>query len=246
MMKGETNPMKWTDRYRKAVTFSYDDGVLQDRRLVDILNRYGLKATFNVNSGLGRKNGTFTYDRYAVSRFDLAELKSIYVGHEVAMHTVSHPPLTGLGRAEIVSQIERDREAIEAVFGVRPIGLAYPFGDHDDTVVAVLKDLGVAYARTVTADHSFRLQTDLLRFRPTAHHNDPAIFDLIRAFLDEPANEPRILYIWGHSYEFDGDGNWNRFESICRHLADRDDVFAGTNAEVLLDRMPSTKPNRKG
>ncbi len=238
--------MRWTDQYRKAVTFSYDDGVLQDRRLVAILNRYRLKATFNVNAGLGRKDGTFTYGRYSVSRFDLAELKPIYPGHEVAMHTFSHPSLTGLSRSEIVSEIERDRTAIEAVFGAVPVGLAYPFGDHDDVVVAVLKELGVAYARTVATDHSFRLPSDLLRFRPTAHHNDPAIFDLIRAFLDEEADEPRILSIWGHSYEFDGDGNWDRFETICRLLADRDDVFAGTNAEVLLDRMPSTTPNRKG
>jgi len=238
--------MKWTDRYRKAVTFSYDDGVLQDLRLVEILNRYGLKATFNVNAGLGRKDGTFTYDRYSVSRFDLSELKPIYFGHEVAMHTYSHPPLTGLSPSRIGSEIEQDRDAIEAVFGVRPVGLAYPFGDHDDAVVAVLKELGVAYARTVATDHSFRPQTDLLRFRPTAHHNDPALFDLIRVFLDEPAIEPRILYIWGHSYEFDGDGNWDRFEAICRLLSGHDDVFAGTNAEVLLDRMPAIPPKRKG
>lgn len=237
--------MKWTDHYHKAVTFSYDDGVLQDRRLVGILNRYGLKATFNVNSGLGRKDGTFTYDRYAVSRYDLAELKPIYRGHEVAMHTVSHPRLTGLGRSDIVSEIERDRDAIEAVFGARPIGLAYPFGDHDDNVVAVLADLGVSYARTVATDHSFHPQTDLLRYRPTCHHNDPELFGLIRAFLDEPASEPRILSIWGHSYEFDGDRNWDRFESICRLLAGNDDVFAGTNAEVLLDRMPAIEPDRK-
>ena len=35
----------------KAVTFSFDDGVLQDVRLIEMLNKYGLKATFNINSG---------------------------------------------------------------------------------------------------------------------------------------------------------------------------------------------------
>ncbi|HAQ56771.1 MAG TPA: polysaccharide deacetylase [Acholeplasmatales bacterium] len=227
--------MNWTELYQKAVTFSYDDGVLQDLRLVGILNRYGLKGTFNVNSGLGRKNGSFTYGNDSVGRYDFAELVPIYAGHEVAMHTVSHPRLTDLGRSDIIFEIERDRRAIETVFGTRPIGLAYPFGAYDDRVVAILKDLGVTYARTVETEHSFRFQTDLLRYRPTCHHNDPALFDLIRAFLDEPASEPRILSIWGHSYEFDADRNWDRFETICRLLADRDDVFTGSNAEVLSD-----------
>ena len=36
----------------KALTFSYDDGVTQDKRLIEIFNKYGLKATFNLNSEL--------------------------------------------------------------------------------------------------------------------------------------------------------------------------------------------------
>lgn len=43
------------DRYpggvMKALTLSYDDGVVHDRRLVEICNRYGLRGTFNLNSG---------------------------------------------------------------------------------------------------------------------------------------------------------------------------------------------------
>lgn len=37
---------------KKAVTFSYDDGVTQDRRLVEMMNTYGVKGTFNLNSGI--------------------------------------------------------------------------------------------------------------------------------------------------------------------------------------------------
>ena len=36
----------------KVLTLSYDDGKVQDRRLVKIFNKYGIKATFNLNSGL--------------------------------------------------------------------------------------------------------------------------------------------------------------------------------------------------
>ena len=41
----------------KALTFSYDDGVTQDVRLIEIFNKYGLRATFNLNSGLLGKSG---------------------------------------------------------------------------------------------------------------------------------------------------------------------------------------------
>ena len=34
---------------KKALTFSYDDGVTQDIRLIEIFNKYNLKATFNLN-----------------------------------------------------------------------------------------------------------------------------------------------------------------------------------------------------
>ena len=40
------------DGKKRAVTFSYDDGVEQDRHLVELFNTYGMKATFNLNSGI--------------------------------------------------------------------------------------------------------------------------------------------------------------------------------------------------
>ena len=42
---------------KKALTFSYDDGQIYDRRLVEIFNRYGLKGTFHLNSGTVGKPG---------------------------------------------------------------------------------------------------------------------------------------------------------------------------------------------
>lgn len=42
----------------RAFTLSYDDGVVQDRRLAEIFRERGLKCTFNIGSGLfGHKDG---------------------------------------------------------------------------------------------------------------------------------------------------------------------------------------------
>ena len=36
----------------KALTLSYDDDVIFDKKLMEILDKHGLKCTFNLNSGL--------------------------------------------------------------------------------------------------------------------------------------------------------------------------------------------------
>ena len=57
----------------------------------------------------------------------------------------------------------------------------------------------------------------------------------IREFLELKTDTPKIFYIWGHSYEMDAEYiTWEKFESICKKLSGRSDIFYGTNAEVLL------------
>ncbi|MGN1445213.1 MAG: polysaccharide deacetylase family protein, partial [Eubacteriales bacterium] len=88
--------MKSFEGKLKAVTFSFDDGVTQDIRLINILNRYGLKATFNLNSSylglsgqLNRNDHTVRHDKNSA-----CQVAEIYKGHEVAVHTLTHPNLT--------------------------------------------------------------------------------------------------------------------------------------------------------
>ena len=64
----------------KVLTLSYDDGKVADRRLVALLNEYGVKGTFNVNTGLER----FYSKEYYEERIPITEYKELYKGHEVA------------------------------------------------------------------------------------------------------------------------------------------------------------------
>ena len=41
----------YKNKYRKALTFSFDDGTIFDKRLIELFNKYGMKCTFNLNSG---------------------------------------------------------------------------------------------------------------------------------------------------------------------------------------------------
>ena len=212
----------------KAVTFSYDDGVTQDKRLVDMFNRYGLKCTFNLNSELlGTKN-----------RLPREEIKTVYAGHELAVHTLTHPTLTGCDKAEIIRQVTEDRVNLSEIAGYEVVGMAYPGGgvNYSHDVAEIIRhNTSIRYARTTVCTGNFDLQSNLLEFLPTVHHTDfDALFALGREFLALTPTQPKLFYIWGHSYEFDYDDSWDKFEDFCRLISNRDDIFYGTNRDVLL------------
>lgn len=218
---------------KKAFTLSYDDGVESDRKLVDMINAYGIKCTFNLNSGLIGDGSLWEYQGFAVRRLPAEGMKELYAGHEIAIHGTKHIAPPGLGDKELEEEFWEDKKSLEKLFGTTPVGMAYAYGAYDDKTADYLASIGIRYARTVWDSLNFDLQTDLLRFRPTCHHNNEKLFDLLEAFLDRSADAPQLFYLWGHSYEYDADGSWERLEKVCERIAGRDDVFVGTNREVL-------------
>lgn len=227
--------------FMKAVTFSYDDGVTQDQRLIDIFDRYGLKCTFNINSGLLGKANSLIREDVTVAHVKprACEVKNIYKGHEIAAHTLTHPCLCNLPDEEVVRQVEEDRVALSELAGYEVVGMAYPGGgtNYDARVVRVIREhTGIRYARTIISNNSFELQDDLLQFRPTVYHHKSidALFEVGKRFLAAAASTPQILYVWGHAYEFDIHNTWSRFEDFCRMISGHPDIFYGTNREVLL------------
>ncbi|MBQ6830632.1 MAG: polysaccharide deacetylase family protein, partial [Clostridia bacterium] len=123
--------MQFKDQHLlKAVTFSYDDGVIQDVHLIELLNKYGLKATFNLNSELLGKGGCMPVATGKVAHYKLppSDVRAVYEGHEVAAHTLTHPLLTKLDEAEIIRQVEQDRLNLSDLMGYEVIGMAYPCG----------------------------------------------------------------------------------------------------------------------
>ena len=224
----------------KAVTFSFDDGVAQDIRTIEILNKYSLKGTFNINSAMvGQKN---SFERFGVTviqnRNAASDIPRIYEGHEIAAHTLSHPLLPSLPDEEIIRQVEEDRLALSNICGYDVVGLAYPCGgqNHDDRVASLVQShTGIKYARTIISSNSFDLQKDLMRFNPTVYICDDNLFDIAERFISSKTDEPQLLYIWGHAYELDTPKiPWEKFEELCCFLSGHSDVFYGTNMEILL------------
>lgn len=219
---------------RKAVTFSYDDGVFQDKRLIKIFNEYGLKGTFNLNSGLFDHRHETIYNHITVLEEEVPE---IYKGHELAVHGFKHPILADLSPEEIARQIDLDRENLSRLCGKEIVGMAYPYGPLNDYVInTVAEKTDIKYARIARSSHSFeRQKNDLLMLKPTVHHNEEELFELGERFLNLESEADAVLYVWGHSYEFDFTDGWRRFEKFCKMISRKADIAYCTNRDIYVD-----------
>ncbi len=236
--------MKFRDQNKlKAVTFSYDDGVTQDIRLIELLNKYSLKCTFNLNSELLGKPGILIRENQRISHYKVTpqDVKYVYDGHEVAAHTLTHPFLPAVtDEAEIIRQVEQDRINLSELAGYEVVGMAYPGGgiNNDDRVADIIRrGTNIKYARTTDITDRYDLQSNLYRFNPNVCHimEFDRMMQMGREFVDLTPEKPQIYYIWGHSYEMDYRPDyWIKLEEFFKLISGREDIFYGTNAEVLL------------
>ena len=232
------NYMQFPGGKQRALTLSYDDGVQQDIRMIDILDKYGIKCTFNVNGySLEEDERSFPEGQVhrRMARREAAEVfsRAIANGHEVATHGYSHPFLDKLPSDLATYEIIEDRKRLEEMLGAVIKGHAYPFGATSDQVVEILRNCGIFYARTTVSTGRFDVPADWLRMPATCHHNDPSLMKLADNFLAQDRYQhPRLFYLWGHTYEFDMDNNWEVIEKFAEYIGNRDNVWYANNMQV--------------
>lgn len=223
--------MRFPDAKLKALTLSYDDGVKQDERFMEILDRHGLKCTFNLNSGC------YPPEKTVHRRLTRERCIELYKNspHEVAVHGLTHPFLERLTPANIAYEIIKDRESLENDFECIVRGMAYPYGTYSDEVVETLKACGIVYARTTKSTETFDIPTDWLRMPATCHHNNPRLMELAREFVEKPParKKAQLFYLWGHTYEFDDKDNWNIIEEFAEYMGGREEIWYATNIEIF-------------
>lgn len=233
MKMHEEKYMRFPGGKPKAATFSYDDGAEADIRLMSIFDKYGLKGTFNLN------NPEFTTQKWTRRLPEDKLIKTFKnCGHEIALHGEKHLFLDKVPLPQAINEVVQNRVYLENKFGCIVRGLAYAYGAYSDGVVEALKQLGVIYARTCEVTHSFDIPRDWLRLKATCRHRDPLMPELVDKFISfspeaqEKAREPKLLYIWGHSFEFDDDNNWNVIEGAAKKLSKCRDIWFATNSEI--------------
>ena len=221
---------------KKVLTLSYDDEVTQDRRFVEILNKYGIKCTFNLNSGTFGLEGKCTHYKNGVTvdhnKISEEEAKILYIGHEIAVHTVNHTDLAKVTDDEVRYEVIEDMKALTKIAGYEVKGMAYPYGTFNDHIDELLKECGIVYSRTVEDTREFGIPENFLQWHPTINFGEAGFDELVDKFLEED-DEPKLFYVWGHSYEFDAYNSWDRFEEFCKKISGHEDVLYATNMEVF-------------
>lgn len=218
---------------RKAFVLTYDDGVLQDVRLVLLLNKYGLKGTFNLNSLLMEREFTWHHEKIGpVRRLPNAIAAHLYHGHEVASHSCTHPDLTDMSRDAICYELGHDRYLLEQLTGQQVKGFGVPFDYYDGIAVDCVRELGFVYGRGSEETRSYAPVWDPYRQQAGLFHLSEGLTDFVEGFL-HTEEELAACIIVGHSYDLDAENLWDTTEEICRRVSADEDVLSMTHLELV-------------
>lgn len=238
----------------KAATFSFDDGIVYDESTVAQLNKYGAKATFNLNGG--RLMNNFKDSKYGTTEAEKLEfIKNLYAGHEIANHTYLHKScalmegetstnsygntLYGISLQEALEDITINTAYIKEKLGAVTRGIAWPNGypqrrtDYAQLKQGAIED-GHTYARN-RENGSFDLPTDWMEWNATAHIKTAT--DTIDEFIAmDTVADMKVCFIWGHSYEFNdperyGCGDFAAFGANLAKLAG-ENIWLATCGEI--------------
>ena len=242
---------------KKYFTLSFDDGLEQDKRVLELMKKYGLKGTFNLNSGMfGLQGevkgiGTFSFQDCEAgvrhhwpfsyvphNRIPENEIRDVYAEMEIATHGYRHEPLGKVKEDLMYNSINRDKENLEHLTEKKILGHAYASGSTSPAVERHLKAKGYLYARAVFPSGSFEFPENPLNFRPSSSVIMGNTMKLVKDFLAAKAEDrDLLLYLWGHSYEMDygkGAASWDGLERLFATVAGHEDIIYCTNSEAFL------------
>jgi len=207
---------------RRIVTFSYDDGHINDDRLTALFNRYAVKGSFHLNG-----------NRYLqASPEELNLIRERYEGHEISCHTLRHGWPARMPSASLVGEIMEDRKILENLAGYPVQGMSYPSGSFSDDVEKTMAACGILYSRTTLSTKAFQLPSDFLAWHPTCHHRDAlALAPSFMGSLDSEWTGP-LFYIWGHAHELRTESDWEYIEAVVRAVAGSEKIWYATNMEI--------------
>ena len=206
----------------KIVSLSFDDGTIYDKRFIGLLNKYGLRATFNLNSGLD--DFIWYYEDKPIRRLNLEESKEIYKGHEVASHSLTHPYFSSLDEKRQIREVEEDILNLEKIFSRKIEGFAFPFIDQTEANIQVVKNnIDLKYIRCSIFTEKI-LPKDRYHVGINALYDDKDIYEKLERYKSNIL--PNSLFvIAGHSYEFEVKNDWEKIEKLLKYLKENDELL---------------------
>ncbi len=203
----------------KYFVFAIDDGTVFDKKTVAIFNKYNIKATFNLNSGL--QDFVWWKDHLEVSRLNLEENKHIYDNHEVASHSLTHPFLTNLSDEGVYYEVKEDIDNLRRIFNRDIVTFSFPFDGYDERTINIIKSLGITHIILPDIDDSFRYPSDTYHIKVTSWDIDDALEKVERFIKDDTA---QIFIYLSHSYDYEYDNSYDKLEKLCQIVSENKDI----------------------
>lgn len=223
---------------RFVFTTSWDDGHPLDLRIAEVLARRGFAGTFYIPAA----------NREGREVLDDSALRRLAATHEIGSHTATHRYLAGLSRLQACEEIESGKRRIEDAIGRSTPGFCYPGGHFSDRDVALVRDAGFVYARTVdnlcidAGSDPFRMPTTIQfydhsrsvlarNFASRGHWPSRAaalatavgasgLVARLVALLKLALARGQVFHLWGHSWEIEAFGGWKTLDQFLGIAAD--------------------------
>lgn len=217
----------------RAFNISYDDGVTQDVRFVELLNKYGLKATFNLNSRLMEEEFEWRHDSgLVIKRLSTEAALQLYGDHELASHSLTHPYMQGMDEGALMYEMGEDKKKLQQLFKREIAGFALPFDYYDWRIADCAHRCGFEYSRCSEERYSYAPPEDYYWWAAGTYHVMPGFLPFVETFF-HTQQELALCQIVGHSYDLDVMDMWEAMENILRRVSEDESVASMTNIELV-------------
>ena len=215
----------------KIICLSFDDGTIYDLRFIELLNKYGLKATLNLNSGL--ESFVWYYNNtFPIRRLELRSVVDKYVNHEVAAHSLTHPYFSSLNKEEMIKEVEEDVNNLSSIFGYRVVGFAFPFHDQtEDNIITIKDNVPLSYIRYSCLKNDY-IPSDRYHIHINALYDDKDIYEKLEQFKNNTLDNS-LFVIAGHAYEFEVKNDWDKIERLLSYLSNEKELIVLTMKEAV-------------
>jgi peptidoglycan/xylan/chitin deacetylase (PgdA/CDA1 family) len=195
------------------VVCDWDDGAAEDTDLVILLRRYGVKATFNLCSGLlSESKRAVRKNIYMMTR---AEALETCRGFTVGNHTTEHVSLSHTVMRNAVRAVEDGRKQLQDIFGQPVLGLAYPSGLHDRTVWKIARNAGHLYGRGSVKGCQIFSAGNHWTVRPDCAVDDKLFWN----FYEGAKKGSGVFWFYGHSWSIGQKNKWMELEKILEKIS---------------------------
>jgi peptidoglycan/xylan/chitin deacetylase (PgdA/CDA1 family) len=232
------------------VTISVDDGHVTDLRTADLLEKYGLQATFYIPA----RNS----ERPVMNASQIREVSGSF---EIGAHTMNHVPLKSLSDSEAWNEISGSKQWLEDTTGKPAVSFCYPRGKFNRSTPALAKKAGFLGARTCffnlhefpqdpflwgVSTHACPHSKAIQLRHAAAEGNFAGLLNFMRIYkgasqwqqhfrygLEHVEQFGGIAHLYLHSWEIEELGQWEQLEAVFAMIASSDKFHKTTNGALF-------------